>query len=266
MSSFTFWIGFINVFRVARQRRPAKRTHAATEQRAHVRWHKAGKIECIRAAFFLGHLTDVVAVVESGNALLVELKHGFHVHAHGFLRRVAHTVRIGPPPLKPLLERPADRQIAIDGIMRAGLVGHGVRLDPAPDHLGQNFRCIAQQRDRDRRALLRILFYPGERVIQITGLLVHVAGAQAHVDPALLALDVQRARASQACCERLRATHTTEPRGQYPFTLQAAAVMLAAHFHECFVRPLHDPLASDVDPRAGGHLAVHHQALSYPVR
>ena len=37
--------------------------------------------------------------------------------------------------------------------------------------------------------------------------------------------------------------------------------MLAAHLDEGFVGALHDALRADVDPRAGRHLAVHHQAL-----
>src|SRR5581483_8389433 len=38
--------------------------------------------------------------------------------------------------------------------------------------------------------------------------------------------------------------------------------MLAAHFHECFIRALYDALATDVDPRACRHLAIHHQPLA----
>ena len=41
-----------------------------------------------------------------------------------------------------------------------------------------------------------------------------------------------------------------------------AAVVLAARLDEGLVRALHDALAADVDPRAGGHLPVHHQALA----
>ncbi len=37
--------------------------------------------------------------------------------------------------------------------------------------------------------------------------------------------------------------------------------MLATGFDEGFVSALHDALAADVDPAAGGHLAIHGQAL-----
>ena len=43
---------------------------------------------------------------------------------------------------------------------------------------------------------------------------------------------------------------------------EVAAVMLAADLDEGLVGALHDALAADVDPRAGRHLAVHHQALA----
>ena len=41
-----------------------------------------------------------------------------------------------------------------------------------------------------------------------------------------------------------------------------AAVMPAAHLDEGLVSALHDALAADIDPGAGRHLAVHHQALA----
>ena len=53
---------------------------------------------------------------------------------------------------------------------------------------------------------------------------------------------------------------------------EIAAVMLAAELDEGLVGALNDSLAADVDPGAGGHLAVHHQTLAielaemFPVR
>jgi hypothetical protein len=53
----------------------------------------------------------------------------------------------------------------------------------------------------------------------------------------------------------------TAASGCAPAARKAAAIMLAAHLDEGFVRALHDALAADIDPAARGHLAVHHQAL-----
>ena len=43
---------------------------------------------------------------------------------------------------------------------------------------------------------------------------------------------------------------------------EVAAIVLAADLDEGLVGALHDALRADVDPRAGRHLAVHHQALA----
>ena len=51
------------------------------------------------------------------------------------------------------------------------------------------------------------------------------------------------------------------PAGQDPLALEVAAIVLAAGLDEGLVGALHDALRADIDPRAGRHLAVHHQAL-----
>ena len=62
--------------------------------------------------------------------------------------------------------------------------------------------------------------------------------------------------------QRLRAAHAAQPGGQDPAAGQAALIVLARHLDEGLVGALHDALAADVDPRARGHLAEHHQALA----
>src|SRR6185369_1483335 len=118
------------------------------------------------------------------------------------------------------------------------------------------------QADRDRLACLRVARNARQRVVEVVGLLVEVLRAQAKVDARLLALDDQRARAGEARGQRLRAAHATQPRGEDPLALERAAVVLAPRLDEGLVRALHDALAAYVDPRARGHLAVHHQALA----
>jgi hypothetical protein len=62
--------------------------------------------------------------------------------------------------------------------------------------------------------------------------------------------------------QRLRAAHAAQAGGQDPAPGQVAAVVLAAGLDKGLVGALHDALAADVDPAAGRHLAVHHQALA----
>ena len=101
-----------------------------------------------------------------------------------------------------------------------------------------------------------------QRVVDVARLFVHVAGTQAEVDAALLAFDVQRAGTGQRGGQRLGAAHAAEAGGEDPAAGQVVVVVLAAGFDEGFEGALHDALATDVDPAAGGHLAVHEQAIA----
>ena len=166
----------------------------------------------------------------------------------------------------PVFHPPAGRQVAIDEVVRAGLVGHQVGPHAAglraPDQLGQHLGGIAKQRDRDRLAGFGVPLQARQRVVDVGGLLIDVAGAQAKVDAALLAFHRQRAGAGQRGRQRLRAAHATQAGREDPFALPAAGVMLASRFDEGLEGALHDALAADVDPAAGSHLAVHEQALA----
>ena len=65
--------------------------------------------------------------------------------------------------------------------------------------------------------------------------------------------------------ERLRAAHPAEPGRQRDGPAQRPAEVLAGGLGEGLVRALQDALGPDVDPRARGHLAVHHQAAPLEV-
>ena len=101
-----------------------------------------------------------------------------------------------------------------------------------------------------------------ERLVEVLRLPVDVAGLEAHLDAARLALDREHRGAGHRRRQRLRAAHAAEAGGQDPFAGERAVVVAPADLHERLVGALHDALAADVDPRAGGHLAVHHQALA----
>ena len=72
-------------------------------------------------------------------------------------------------------------------------------------------------------------------------------------------LDAHGDTAVQCHGQRLRPTHSTEPRGQRDRSRQRPSESLARHSGKRFVRPLQDALGPDVDPRARSHLAVHGQ-------
>ena len=145
--------------------------------------------------------------------------------------------------------------------MRRGLVGHGVGLHAAPHQFGQHLGRVAEHADRDRLLLPAGALDHGQRLVERGGLLVEIAGAQPHLDARGLAFDRQHRGAREGRGERLRAAHAAEAGGEDPSAGERAAIVAAAQLGEGLVGALHDALAADVDPRARGHLAVHHQAL-----
>ena len=72
---------------------------------------------------------------------------------HRALRRLLHRLRIVFALRLPLGERPAFRQIAVDRIVRGGLIGDDVGPHPAADKLRKNLRGVAEHADRERFSL-----------------------------------------------------------------------------------------------------------------
>ena len=254
-------VGLVDVLGVAGQRRPAERADAAAEQWADVSRDETGEVEGIAHALFLGHLADVVAVVEGRHAHLLEVEHGLYMHGHGLLGSLDHASRVGGCTILVLGPAPADRQVAVERIVGAGLVGDHVRAHATAYQFRQDFGSVAQQGDGDGLAFGAVLGDARQGVVEIGGLLVDVTAAQAKIDAGLLAFDVQRAGAGQGGGQRLGAAHAAQACGQHPATSEVAGVVLTTGFDEGFIGALDDALAADVDPATGGHLAVHGQAL-----
>src|SRR3546814_5105608 len=113
------------------------------------------------------------------------------MHAHGLLGGVADFLGMLLLFGEPLLDGPAGRQVAMHGVVGAGLVGDGIGAHAAFDQPGQEFGGVAEQCDRFGFAGLGVLVDAGERVVAVGGLFVDVAGAQAQVDVLLLAFAVE---------------------------------------------------------------------------
>ena len=146
--------------------------------------------------------------------------------------------------------------------MRRGLIGDDVGPYAAPDQLGENLRRIAEHADRESLSLAAGLVDHGQRLVEILRLLIEVAGLESHLDTRGLALDREQRGARHGGGQRLCAAHAAETGGEDPSAGEVAAVMAAPDLGEGLVGTLHDPLRADVDPRAGRHLAEHHQALA----
>src|SRR5690606_4992850 len=81
---FDLGVGFIDVLGVAGQCYPAEGALAFTEQRTDVGGHESREIEGVGHAGIGGNLSDIVAVVDSGNAHRVEVEHGFDMNGARF--------------------------------------------------------------------------------------------------------------------------------------------------------------------------------------
>ena len=87
-------VGAIDVFRIARERRPAERPAPFAKQRPDVFGHEAGDVVGVLHAGLGGLGADVIAVIEGHRAALLQRQHGLHVHAHGVERARQVIVRI----------------------------------------------------------------------------------------------------------------------------------------------------------------------------
>ena len=189
------------------------------------------------------------------------MQHGFHVYTHGVLGGFHRFGRVMFLFVDVLLPGPAGRQIAVQRIVGRGLVGHRIRADAAANQFRQDFGGIAEQRNRHRFSFSAVFLDAGQRVVQIMGLFVHIPGLDAHIDARLLAFDIERAGTGHAGGQGLRTAHAAQTGGQNPFSGEIAGIVLTPHLNEGFKRALHDALRTDVYPRTGGHLAVHHQTF-----
>ena len=72
---------------------------------------------------------------------------------HRALRRLLHRLRIAFALRLPFGERPALRQIAVDRIVRRGLIGDDIGPHAAADKLRKNLRRVAEHADRERLSL-----------------------------------------------------------------------------------------------------------------
>ena len=150
--------------------------------------------------------------------------------------------------------------------MRRGLVGHQIRTSSASARarhdLWQQLGRITQQSHRHSAPRSCVSHDPGQRIVEITCLLIQIARAQPKIDSTLLALDDQGRRAGEARRQRLRAPHTAQASAQNPAPRKISTEMLSCRFCKRLIGALHNALSTDVDPGSRRHLPEHHQTRS----
>src|SRR5207245_6699662 len=96
-----------------------------------------------------------------------------------------------------------------------------------------------------------------QRFVESPGDLVAVAAFQSFFDPRRIDLNPEKDRAVHCRGERLRTAHSAKAATENKFPLKRAAELFAAGRGKRLKCTLHDSLATDVNPRTGGHLPVH---------
>ncbi len=133
---------------------------------------------------------------------------------------------------------------------------------PAAAQAGSISAALPTSAMLQRRAVGGRRACPGERLGRVRGQPVHVADVEPSPGARLVDLDDDAHAFVHRHRHRLGAAHPAQTGGQRDGPAQRPAEMLAGGLGERLVRPLQDALRPDVDPRARGHLAVHHQPVA----
>ncbi len=254
-------VGARDVGGVAGERHPSERTLPLTEQGTDVLRDEPRDLERVAHARVERHGADVVAVVEGDGAAPLQGEHRAHVPHGGRGAGGDVGVRIPVAQRGCLGERHAVGEVAAQHVVRARLVGEHVHRDVQADELLQGGRRIHHHAHRVRAPLTACRLGQGQAFLEGAGLGIAISGRQALVDARLVHVEREHGCSLHRRGQRLRAAHAAEPRGHDEPAGEGAAEVHAADGAQGLVRPLDDPLRANVDPRARGHLPVHHQPL-----
>ncbi len=147
--------------------------------------------------------------------------------------------------------------------MGGSLVGEDVGDYAALGEFRNNVGAIAHQTDGYVFFLADGVLQDAQGFIERGDHEVAVAGLEALLDAFGIDVDAEKRRAGHGGGEWLGATHAAHAAADDEFSGEVAVEILFRGGGERLERALHDALRADVDPRAGGHLAVHHQAGAF---
>ena len=160
-------------------------------------------------------------------------------------------------------ERQPGGDVAVERVMRRGLVGDGGGLEPALPQARQHLGGVADERNAERAARLRRLTREPDRVFGVVRDDVAIAEFLAPLRAPRVDLDHDADAAGHLHGQRLRTAHAAEAGGQNDRTGEITGGQAFSARGECLVGALQDALRADIGPGAGGILAIHHQAFGF---
>ena len=144
--------------------------------------------------------------------------------------------------------------------MRRGLIGHDVGGEADLEEPGVGLGGVAEQTDRFGAFGGASVLGPGDGLVEVLGPAVEIAGLDAFGEAGWVDLDAQGNPTVHRDGQGLGPAHASQARGEHDTALQAPLEALDRQLGQGLVGALQDALRADVDPRPGGHLAVHREA------
>ena len=252
-------VGDGDVLGIARQGRPAEGTFALAKQGTNIRRHKAREVVRVFYSLLECECAYVVAIIEGDRAHLLQAQHAFHVARHGRhgLRLVG--LGIAGTQRESFLEGHAVGHVAVQRVVRRGLVGENVRHHAALCQLGDDVGAVAYQPYADVLLLTQRVLQNAQGLVQRVDHEVAIAALQALLNALRVHVNAQERGAGHGGRQRLRSAHAAHATAYDELARQVSAKMFIGGGHERLKGSLDDALRADVNPTAGGHLAVGHQ-------
>ena len=248
-----------DIGRVAGERHPAERSLAFGEQRTDVRRDEPRVRKSIVEPTEAGLTPQVVSVVEDLRASLLETDHRLAMLRHRQPRFFDVLPRVLVAELFRIVEVATFGDVSVKRVVRRRLIGDDVDLDPATQQLRKHLGRIAHDTDRQCAALPFGGDDAVDGIVEIIGELVKISLLDAPDDAGRIDIDAEGDTVVHRDGQRLCSPHPAETGGESECPGEGPAEALLGDGGERLEGALEDSLGADVDPRAGGHLAVHRE-------
>src|SRR5439155_2997131 len=140
-------IGARDIFGVAAQCDPAKWPAPFAKKRTNIFGNKPGYMERILYAGLFRLRADIVPVIESDRAFLLQSEHGIDVNGHRVHRPIDVLLGFFCTQSECVLEWHSVRHVPIQRVVRAGLVSENIRNDATLYDFRKDIGAVADETD-----------------------------------------------------------------------------------------------------------------------
>ena len=205
--------------------------------------------------------TEVIAIVESDSATLLQFQHLCHMPCNSIQRAVLIFSRVAVAKCVSLGHTQSFRKISDQRIMRRCLVGKCIRCYVTVYEPLQQVYHVAAYTYRGMFTLRLCIERPVNAFIYIIRPLIKVTGLYSLLNAPFFHLGSQAHTLIHADGQWLCAAHATKSGSHIQRTFQRSVIMYIGQRQVRFVSALHYTLRAYVYPAACSHLPIHHQPL-----